>query len=81
MCSRLYIFTYRINLSFFTGCYGFEVQWKDRKIQSTTSLSIPVAYGYVIPISCVDGSMKLYGPDNITCLDDNTFSGLDNVCC
>ena len=47
-------------------CEGFEAEWKQRNIENVTNIQIPVRYGAVIPIKCVDGSEKLSGPDVIT---------------
>ena len=59
----------------------FEADWIKRKIENTTELKIPVSYGSVIPIRCVSGYEKLSGPDAVTCLQNTTFYGLDDVAC
>ena len=62
----------------FSECDGFESESKRRKIENVNQLK---SHGTVIQIECVDGYDKLSGPDAVTCLDDNTFPGLDDVFC
>ena len=59
----------------------FEADWIKRKIENTTELKSPLSYGDVIPIQCVSGYEKLSGPDIVTCLQNTTFYGLDDVIC
>ena len=50
-----------------------------RNIENTTELKIPVLYGTVIPVRCF--GPKLSGPDAVTCIENTTFHGLDEVVC
>ena len=50
-------------------------------IENTTELNTTVSYGAVIHIRCVFGFEKLSGPDNITCIQNTSFYGLDDVTC
>ena len=59
----------------------FEDIWKKMKIENTTELTTPVSYGTVIPIGCVDGYQKLSGQKAVTCIENTTFYGLDEVVC
>ena len=61
-------------------CNGFEADWKWRKM-NTSEVKIPVSYGTVIPIHCFDGYQKLSGPGAVTCIQNTTFYGLDNISC
>ena len=65
----------------FSECEGFEAEWKQRNVENVTVIKVPVRYGTAIPIKCVGGYGKLSGPDVVTCLDDTTFAGLDNIRC
>ena len=62
-------------------CKMFQDDWMNRKIENATKLDIPIAYGNVIPIRCVDGYLKLTGPDAVTCSENTTFIGLDYIVC
>ena len=59
----------------------FEADWMKRKIENTTELKIPVSYGAVIPVRCVCGYEKLSGPDAVTCIENTTFYGIDDIVC
>ena len=65
----------------FSGCKTFEADWKEKNIVNITSFTVPIPYGAIIPIQCSDGYKKISGSDNITCLEDNTFSGLSDIQC
>ena len=62
-------------------CKSFEADWKRRKIENTTTLKTPVTYATVISIRCVGGFEKLSGPDAVTCMENTSFYGLDDVKC
>ena len=62
-------------------CKMFEADWIKRKIENTTELKIPISYRSLTPIRCVSGYVKLSGLDAVTCLQNTTFYGLDDVAC
>ena len=62
-------------------CIGFEDDWKQKKMENTTELKTPVTYGTAITIRCTTGYKKLSGPDAVTCIENTTFYGLDDVKC
>ena len=63
------------------GCQGFEAEWMIKGIENSTDIEVPIPYGTVVPIKCTGSNRKLSGPDNITCLENNTFSGLSDIYC
>ena len=59
----------------------FEADWTDKKIENVTELIFPILYGTEIPIRCVSGYEKSSGTDTVTCLQNTSFIGLDDIRC
>ena len=59
----------------------FEADWTEKKIENVTELIFPILHGTEIPIRCVTGYEKSSGTDTVTCLQNTSFSGLDDIRC
>ena len=63
------------------NCTGIDDQWSRQLVENVTDLSFPVSSGDVIPVKCVSGYEKFSGPDTVTCDQDTTYIGLENITC
>ena len=82
VCSSLFVFSIDVLTLFSSSeCKGFEDNWKKRNIENTTSFKIPLTAGAVLQIRCVGEYEKLSRPDAVTCFEDITFYGLNDVIC
>ena len=64
----------------FLECKGFEDDWERRNIDTSTQES-PVINGTEVSISCAGGHENLAGSNIVTCIEDATFHGLDDIWC
>ena len=85
MCVFVYVYSYdsyhSSNATLFSECKMFEADWTKRKIENATQLIIPILHGDEIPIRCASGYEKSSGPDAVTCLQNTSFTGLDDIQC
>ena len=84
LCCYLCVYVCKVGIvvrvSSSSECKDFQDDWKQRKI-NIGGLKIPVIFGTVLSIRCEVGYEKLSGSDAVTCLENTTFDGLNDVSC